>query len=208
MTAPFFNPLKDNNMATSPTGVLTPPRCGALKRNGQLCMGSAMKNGRCRCHGGKAGAPLGNQNNYRHGFYVNALSPDEQAEWPAALGMGSGASALEADLALMRVKLKRLLRAANDDTLADKIEHSVDIMMRVGTDPEGLPFDKKSLKTSIPRIGELIVQAVDQIRKLSLSVAQLKAAEKALIADQEQNDTEVNVNITVVSGAPLISTEE
>jgi hypothetical protein len=43
------------------------PRCGAHARTtGQPCMGPAMKNGRCRMHGGKAGRkPI-------HGRYTNA----------------------------------------------------------------------------------------------------------------------------------------
>ena len=32
-----------------------------------------MANGRCRMHGGKStGAPMGNQNGYKHGYYSSA----------------------------------------------------------------------------------------------------------------------------------------
>jgi len=46
-------------------------RCGAhSRRTGKPCMNGAMKNGRCRMHGGKAtGAPKGNRNAWKHGNY-------------------------------------------------------------------------------------------------------------------------------------------
>ena len=50
------------------------PRCGARsKRTGEPCQSAAMKNGRCRMHGGKSsGAPKGNQNALKHGNYTAA----------------------------------------------------------------------------------------------------------------------------------------
>jgi uncharacterized protein YjcR len=46
-------------------------RCGAhSRRSGKPCRNGAMKNGRCRMHGGKAtGAPKGNRNAWKHGNY-------------------------------------------------------------------------------------------------------------------------------------------
>lgn len=51
------------------------PRCGAkTRRDTHLCKSPAMKNGRCRMHGGKSpGAPLG----IKHGRYVNGLHTKE-----------------------------------------------------------------------------------------------------------------------------------
>jgi uncharacterized protein YjcR len=46
------------------------PRCGAKTRRGTPCQCPAMLNGRCRIHGGTApGAPKGNRNAVKHGFY-------------------------------------------------------------------------------------------------------------------------------------------
>jgi hypothetical protein len=46
------------------------PRCGAKTRRGTPCQCPAMPNGRCRIHGGTApGAPKGNRNAVKHGFY-------------------------------------------------------------------------------------------------------------------------------------------
>jgi hypothetical protein len=49
-------------------------RCGArAKRSGNPCQSPAMKNGRCRMHGGKSpGAPRGNANALKHGRYTAA----------------------------------------------------------------------------------------------------------------------------------------
>ena len=47
-------------------------RCGARCRSGLSCRGPAMKNGRCRMHGGRSpGAPTGSRNGrYRHGRFT------------------------------------------------------------------------------------------------------------------------------------------
>jgi uncharacterized protein YjcR len=45
-------------------------KCGAKPRSGWSCRNPAMKNGRCRLHGGKStGAPKGNKNAFKHGRY-------------------------------------------------------------------------------------------------------------------------------------------
>ena len=47
------------------------PRCGAKNRQGTPCQQPAMKNGRCRFHGGlSTGPPKGSQNALKHGFYT------------------------------------------------------------------------------------------------------------------------------------------
>ncbi|WP_368507899.1 HGGxSTG domain-containing protein [Bradyrhizobium lupini] len=46
------------------------PRCGAKTRSGRPCESPGMANGRCRMHGGPSpGAPKGNRNNFKHGYY-------------------------------------------------------------------------------------------------------------------------------------------
>ncbi|WP_371870761.1 HGGxSTG domain-containing protein [Sandarakinorhabdus glacialis] len=48
----------------------------ASTRHSTPCQSPAMKNGRCRMHGGRSpGAPKGNRNAWRHGIY--------SAEWVA-----------------------------------------------------------------------------------------------------------------------------
>jgi glucans biosynthesis protein len=46
-------------------------RCGARTRNRNACFAPAMRNGRCRLHGGKStGPPKGNKNALKHGRYT------------------------------------------------------------------------------------------------------------------------------------------
>lgn len=50
------------------------PRCGAKTRRGTHCLSPGMPNGRCRIHGGKAGAPKGERNgNYKHGLFTQEM---------------------------------------------------------------------------------------------------------------------------------------
>ena len=54
-------------MTKSGNAMRLAPRCGAHARTtGQTCQGPAMKNGRCRMHGGKAGRKP------THGRYTKA----------------------------------------------------------------------------------------------------------------------------------------
>jgi len=47
-------------------------RCRARTRRGTECQSPAMKNGRCRMHGGAStGAPKGNKNALKHGHYTS-----------------------------------------------------------------------------------------------------------------------------------------
>src|SRR4051794_4073731 len=70
-----------NNPMQSKLPMHLSPRCGArTKSSGEPCRSPAMKNGRCRMHGGKSpGAPRGNRNAMRHGRYTaEAIARREQ----------------------------------------------------------------------------------------------------------------------------------
>ena len=65
--------LKNNNPQGNPHNA---PRCGAKTRKGTPCKSPAMKNGRCRMHGGKSTGPRtpeglarSRRANWKHGFY-------------------------------------------------------------------------------------------------------------------------------------------
>ena len=56
------------------------PRCEKTKKNGKRCGGMAVKGRRlCRSHGGKAGAPKGNQNALKDGLYTKTSRARDQA---------------------------------------------------------------------------------------------------------------------------------
>ena len=60
---------KDQSHAVNPFKDVK--KCGAhSRRTGQPCRQPAMPNGRCRMHGGRAGAPRGNTNALKHGLYT------------------------------------------------------------------------------------------------------------------------------------------
>ena len=65
--------LKNGNPQGNPDNA---PRCGAKTRKGTPCKSPAMKNGRCRMHGGKSTGPRtveglkrSRNANLKHGFY-------------------------------------------------------------------------------------------------------------------------------------------
>jgi len=63
--------MKSEDQPHAKPPFLNSPRCGAKTRSGTPCRAPAMKNGRCRLHGGKStGPPKGNTNAIKHGFYT------------------------------------------------------------------------------------------------------------------------------------------
>ena len=62
----------DNKPLQSMLAMHRSPRCLAYaRRTGNPCQAPAMPNGRCRMHGGASpGAPIGNNNARKHGFYT------------------------------------------------------------------------------------------------------------------------------------------
>ena len=63
-----------NPMHEARVALLLHPRCGAYCRTtGQPCRGPAMKNGRCRMHGGKAGRKP------THGRYTQKATGERRA---------------------------------------------------------------------------------------------------------------------------------
>lgn len=66
-------------------------KCGARTRQGNRCMGSAMKNGRCRMHGGTSTGPRTSQGlersrraNWKHGRY-SAAAKQERLDYRTTL---------------------------------------------------------------------------------------------------------------------------
>ena len=62
------------------------PRCGAKRRDGGSCLSPAMRNGRCRIHGGKStgartseGAERARKARWQHGYY-SAEAKSQRAE--------------------------------------------------------------------------------------------------------------------------------
>lgn len=153
--------------------------CGAKTRAGGKCRAPAMANGRCRVHGGAStGAPAQNTNATKHGFYADALRPEEQVVWQR-VEIGS----IDDEIRLMRVKLHRLVKLSGSAEVADLIDSALEVSRKQGDDPRLGPFDRSEIKVKAPQYADLILQAVGEIRKLELQRLQMKAIEKQLESD-------------------------
>ena len=74
--------LNNNN---PPFYLTNAPRCGAKTRKGTPCKSPAMKNGRCRMHGGKSTGPKtleglerSRRANWKHGYYSQEASEERR----------------------------------------------------------------------------------------------------------------------------------
>lgn len=75
-----MNQIKAHERNTTPMGMSA--RCGAKTRSGKTCRSPAVTGKkRCRMHGGAegSGAPTGNQNAFKHGFYSKAAIEERRA---------------------------------------------------------------------------------------------------------------------------------
>jgi hypothetical protein len=55
--------------------------CGEKTKNGLPCKAPAMTNGKCRWHGGRnRGAPRGNKNAVKHGYYTAEAIKERRRE--------------------------------------------------------------------------------------------------------------------------------
>lgn len=168
--------------------------CGAKTRSGAPCKGYPMANGRCRMHGGKStgardAARPGNTNATKHGFYSDALQPDEFILWQR-VEIGS----LDDEIRLMRVKLHRLVRLSGSADVADLVDSAIEVAQKMDTHPKVGSFDKSEIKVKAPRYGELIIQAIEQIRKLEL--ARVDMAEAAHAAKEREEGVKSDEPIT------------
>jgi len=165
--------------------------CGARTRSGAPCKRAPMEGRtRCKLHGGAStGAPKGNSNAVKHGFYSDALLPDERLLYERA-EVGS----LDDEIRLARVKLHRYVRLSGSIELQDMVDGALEVTRKIGMayDPateDMAPYDKKEFKAAAPDYADLIIRQVDLIRKLEL-------ARRDLRADEDENAPE-SIRITV-----------
>ncbi|GAB3249137.1 HGGxSTG domain-containing protein [Chitinimonas naiadis] len=146
--------------------------CGAKTRNGDPCAAQAMKNGRCRMHGGTATKThAGNLNNLKHGFYSDALLPEELPLYQRAT-VGS----LDDEIRLAKVKLHRFVRLSGNTDLEELIDGAVSVVKKRGAHPKFGEFDETEIKAAAPNYSDLILKQIDLIRKLELARAELENA--------------------------------
>lgn len=156
-------------------------RCGAKTRAGGKCKAPAMANGRCRIHGGASTGPKKPNvaaNATKHGFYSDALLPEERNLWERVT-LGS----IDDEIRLMRIKLHRLVKLSGSAEVADLIDSALEVARKQGDDPKLGPFDRSEIKVKAPQYADLILQAVGEIRKLELQRLQMQLLDKQINPD-------------------------
>lgn len=151
------------------------PICGARTRSGGTCQKHALDGAtRCRLHGGAASkANKGNAHAVKHGFYSDALLPEERVLYERA-EVGS----LDDEIRLARVKLHRFVRLSGSTDLQDLIDGALEVARKSGmaydhATKEMAPFEKQEIKAAAPDYADLIIRQIDLIRKLELARADL-----------------------------------
>ena len=147
------------------------PICGARTRSGGTCQKHALEGAtRCRLHGGAASkANKGNAHAVKHGFYSDALLPEEKALYERA-EVGS----LDDEIRLARVKLHRFVKLSGSLDLQQMIDGALEVARKSGMAYDQAmqsmqPFDKQEIKAAAPNYAELIIKQLDIIRKLELA---------------------------------------
>jgi len=97
--------------------------------------------------GRKRGAPKGNQNARKHGFYSKVLDESEQLDFALATGV----EGIDDEVALLRVKIKSLI--AHDPDNITLIMQAINTLARVVSTKYNLSRkDKKGLKEAIGNV--------------------------------------------------------
>jgi uncharacterized protein YjcR len=95
----------------------------------------------------KRGAPKGNQNARKHGFYSKVLDEAEQLDFELA----SGVEGIDDEIALLRVKIKSILK--HDPENIKLIMHATNVLERlVKTRYKITKEQKKGLKEAIGNV--------------------------------------------------------
>jgi len=145
--------------------------CGAKTRSGTPCRSKRMPNGRCRMHGGST--PTTNTNAVTHGFYSDALQPEERILWER-VEIGT----LDDEIRLMKVKLHRLVKLSGSSEVAELIDSALEVARKMDTHHAVGQVEKREIKVKAARYGDLIIQALDAIRKLELARKELSKVEE------------------------------
>ncbi|BCJ87678.1 HGGxSTG domain-containing protein [Effusibacillus dendaii] len=102
--------------------------CGAKTRSGEPCKKAALKNGRCRLHGGKSTGPKdpsklkANTNALKHGLYetiwLDTLT-DEERELFAQVATDPKAQ-VENEFRLCEIRIRRMMQRIRNEEQKDK----------------------------------------------------------------------------------------
>lgn len=167
-------------------------QCNAKsKQSGERCKRAAARGKSvCSIHGARSTGPkdaAGNTNAVKHGFYSDALQPEERILWERVTP-----GSIDDEIRLMRVKLHRLVKLSGSADVADLIDSALEVAQKRDTHPKIGEFEKSEIKVKAPQYADLILAAVGEIRKLELQRLQMKLIEKQIDAE---GDAEKNADI-------------
>lgn len=154
-----------------------------------------MENGRCNLHGGlSTGAPVGNTNAIKHGFYsASLMAGEEELLERAAVGT------LDDEIKLLRVKLHRLVRLSGSAEVAELIDSAIEVAQKHDTNERIGKFAKSEIRAKAPQYGDLIIQAVEQLRKMEMTRLQMRLAEQQLIEGGDGAGDVTGFEVVVIS---------
>jgi len=95
----------------------------------------------------KRGAPIGNRNALKHGFYANALDEAEKLE----LAEAAGIEGLDDEIAVLRVKLRQLLEK-HPDRIDLHMQAASTLARLIRTRYKITAEEKKTLKEAIATV--------------------------------------------------------
>ncbi|MCX7635640.1 MAG: hypothetical protein N2Z74_07845 [Syntrophales bacterium] len=153
--------------------------------------------GRCKFHGGCAGAPKGNKNAVITGQYEtilrDALPDGERADFDAAMASEDRKAWLKEQIALCRIRIKRMqkrLRYYHEQEAASKdgLEHyGTDLAEDTGTENhDGTDQGKETALTVAKQSKSVIIKQrkwADRILRTELALNQTQKLLKELIAE-------------------------
>jgi hypothetical protein len=167
--------------------------CGAKTRAGTPCKRAPMEGKRrCKLHGGASTGPKKPNsalNAVKHGFYSDALLPEERVLYQR-VEVGS----LDDEIKLARVKLHRFVRLAGSTDLQELVDGALEVTRKSGiaynqATKSMEPFDKQEIKAAAPDYADLIIRQIDLIRKLELARRDL------LVGDGDDPPTAINITV-------------
>lgn len=146
--------------------------CGAKTKSGSsTCKNSAMKNGRCRLHGGlSTGAPKGNRNALKHGIYSRLYSNADLEEAIAMQG------SINRELAITRMQLFRLLKLKQNVGDNPQINEIREQTLRA---EEGEDHAKEATRRDAERAGEYYNPVEDDFTKVESAILERTAIYRA-----------------------------
>lgn len=189
-------------------------RCGAKTRAGTPCKNGAMANGRCRMHGGKStGAPKGNQNSKKHGFFSKYI-PEETLEIMNSIGEVSPADLIWDQIVIQYaaiIRAQQIMFVESKDEMIKELKKEKETLDGFETEYEfQFAWDRHAtflnaqsramseLRSSIKQFLEIAREDDERRLKLQVMQAQVDKLKAETEKISKENTIETPPQITIV----------